>query len=137
MPECGAIDAGVQECSAFAGFYASAGDLMSTEGSLEPKQSFQALQKRKFEEQPSDLPRSDAKHPRASSPSPAPEVKTSMILGTALPRKPRIGPNYQATIPPLVIRGAKESAAPSEKQEPIDQGNTGAGPAFGEAGVAN
>lgn len=36
--------------------------------------------------------------------SKAVRITTSKILGTAHPHKPRIGPEYQANIPPLEIR---------------------------------
>lgn len=44
----------------------------------------------------------------AAQPSPKLlKITTSKILGTALPRKPRVGPEYQATIPDVQIKPHK------------------------------
>lgn len=55
-------------------------------------------------------------------------ITTSKILGTAQPRKPRIGPEFQAAIPPLPVHGAPAPRAPPPQQQ---EGQPGAAAPMG------
>ncbi len=63
------------------------------------------------------------REPEPDAPGGKPKLSTSKILGVAHPHKPRIGPQYQAVVPPF-------RAPPAKSSERVPQGP--AGPGSGE-----
>jgi hypothetical protein len=60
------------------------------------------------ESQPGHSPPQNITNEPTAQPSPKLlKITTSKILGTALPRKPRVGPEYQASIPDVQIKPQK------------------------------